>query len=127
MNKANSIFLQKFDRLQGYQIKNALIDFFNNNEAPLTDKQRLMLTDACERGMYGDLDLPFQAYKWKKNDSETSNMWWRISIPFYFIYWLLMVILMPFKWLFTGKWYYDPDSRYIAPLRKWYCQIFGEC
>ena len=48
MNKANSIFLQKYDRLQGYQIQNTLIDFFNDNEVPLTDKQRLVLADACE-------------------------------------------------------------------------------
>ena len=43
MNKVDSIFLQRYKRLDGYQIKNRLIKFFDDYDAPLTDKQRWVL------------------------------------------------------------------------------------
>lgn len=126
MNKVDSIFLQRYKRLNGYQIKNELIKFFEDNDAPLTDKQKWVLIDACDGGFYGDLWLPFQAYKRQKNVSETSNMWWRLTIPFFFIWWFIMALLMPFKWLLTGKWYYDAEDFGVPLLRKWYIKLFGE-
>ena len=94
MNKIDSIFLQKYKRLDGYQIKNELIKFFEDNDAPLTDKQRWVLIDACDSGFYGDMWLPFQAYKRQKNVSETSNVWWRLTIPLFFIWWFIMSFVM---------------------------------
>ena len=106
----DSIFLQRYKRLYGTDIKKAIIHFFDENKAPLTDQQKWVLQESCDRGMYGDLDMPFQAYSWEKNVSETTNVWWRLTIPFFFLMWLLMAILMPFKWLLTGKWYYDAED-----------------
>ena len=122
----DSIFLQRYKRLYGTEIKNAIIHFFDENEAPLTDQQKWVLLESCETGMYGDLDMPFQAYSWEKNVSETTNVWWRLTIPFFFLMWLLMAILMPFKWLLTGKWHYGPEDICMPLLRKWYYKLFGE-
>ena len=122
----DSIFLQRYERLYGTDIKKAIINFFDENKAPLTDRQKWVLQESCETGMYGDLDMPFQAYAWKNNASETTNVWWRLTIPFFFLMWLLMAILMPFKWVLTGEWFYGPEDLCMPLLRKWYCKLFGE-
>ncbi|MEE3414867.1 MAG: hypothetical protein VZR53_05800 [Prevotella sp.] len=122
----DSIFLQRYKRLYGTDIKKAIIHFFDENKAPLTDQQKWVLQESCDRGMYGDLDMPFQAYSWEKNVSETTNVWWRLTIPFFFIWWLIMALLMPFKWLLSGNFHYDAEDFGVALLRKWYIKLFGE-
>jgi hypothetical protein len=47
---------------------------------------------------------PFYFYKWR-NDKKVSLLW-RLTIVIYPIYWLILFIGLPFKWIVTGKWGY---------------------
>ena len=122
----DSIFLQRYKRLTDFEIEHHIVKFFEDSDAPLNKKQKQALSRAARTGGYDYLHLPFQAYTWKKNVSETTNVWWRSTIPFFFLMWLLMAILMPFKWLLTGKWYYGPEDVCMPLVRKWYYKLFGE-
>jgi hypothetical protein len=126
MNKVDSIFLQRYKRLTDFEIEQHIVKFFEDNDEPLNKKQKQVLSRAARSGGYGYLHLPFQAYSWKKNVSETSNTWWRSTIPFFFIWWFIMALLMPFKWFWTGKWHYDAEDFGVPLLRKWYIKLFNE-
>jgi hypothetical protein len=126
MNKVDSIFLQRYKRLTDFEIERHIVKFFEDNDEPLNKKQKQVLSRAARSGGYGYLHLPFQAYSWKKNVSETSNTWWRSTIPFFFIWWFIMALLMPFKWFWTGKWHYDAEDFGVPLLRKWYIKLFNE-
>lgn len=53
-------------------------------------------------------------------EKNKSNPLWRLTILFYFIFIILLVIAMPIKWLITGYQYYDSDSFVSKLQRKWY-------
>ena len=125
----NNVFLKKHKRLKGYQIASDLVKFFEKNNAPLTDWQKHKLYEKSDSGIYGDLDLPFQCYAWDNTidtngDKGLYAFLWRLSIPFYFIVWLLLVISMPFHWLFTGSFYYGCESGVIYFMRRWCSKVF---
>lgn len=46
---------------------------------------------------------PFVFYKKEKRNP--SSLWWRLTLPFYPIYILLLLIFCSIKWVFTGKSY----------------------
>lgn len=47
------------------------------------------------------------------------NPIFRLTIPFYIILFVLMVIWMPLKWLVTGNWYYDTNGTIYLLFKKW--------
>lgn len=44
---------------------------------------------------------------------------WRLTIPFFLISWLLLIIFIPIKWMFTGTSYYDPKKFILRTHMKW--------
>ena len=43
----------------------------------------------------------------------------RLTVPFYLIYWIVLLLAMPLKWLLTGKSDYSYESGPYAFLRRW--------
>lgn len=66
-------------------------------------------------------DLPFQFIAFDPPDK--ANFFIRLTAPFYLLYWVLLVITMPLKWLFTGTTYYQHDGKVLSLLRNWYKRL----
>lgn len=127
------VYYKKYKRLSGRNVCNEIIDFFKNLERygdvdySLTPEQERWLQYywGDDVGSYGDLNLPFQAYEWKKE--KVSGTWLRITLPLWFIFIFLMtVFIRPLKWLITGKWWFGKDSKLENFIAKWSINIFGE-
>jgi hypothetical protein len=78
--------------------------------AGLTDYQREKIEEYLDSSTYTIVI---------RDEREKHSPWYRLTIPFYFIYWCLLVIAMPFKWLTTGKGYYNIESKPMKIIQKW--------
>ncbi len=47
---------------------------------------------------------PFQFYE-DRQEEKVSPLW-RLTIIFYMIYWVCLVVFLPIRWVFTGRWGY---------------------
>lgn len=123
----NSIYYNKFKRLSGKKVCDEIVKFFDNQGYPLTEKQSRELYDYWgeDRGIYEDLGMPFQAYQWSKQTYH--KKWWvRLTIPFFFIWLILLFIIRPIKWVFTGSWWFENYSWFEAFTKRWYIEMFEE-
>ena len=49
---------------------------------------------------------------------------WRLTIPFYLLFWVILIILiMPCKWLLTGTIYYEEDGWFLKFIRFWQIKL----
>ena len=123
------IYYNKYKTLSGFEVCKEIEKFFIEENMPLTKEQSRILYYywGDNRGMYGNLDLPFKAYKWEKQKENKTKFVYRLSIPFYIIYVLLLLfIIRPLNWLFTGSWYLKTNSKLENFTRKWHFSIFNE-
>lgn len=123
----NSIYYNKFKRLSGKKVCDEIVKFFDNQGYPLTWKQSRELYDHWgeDRGIHEDLGMPFQAYQWSKQTYH--KKWWiRLTIPFFFIWLILLFIIRPIKWVFTGNWWFKEYSWFELFTKKWYIEMFEE-
>ncbi len=60
---------------------------------------------------------PYQVVMRRKKQKQNPLI--RLTAPFYFIYYLLLFLTMPFKWLFTGKNGYSMDSWIVKSIQWW--------
>jgi len=71
-------------------------------------KEKLNLTDYQISKMRDEEILRFSKFKFYKQTKETpTNILWRISLIPYVAYYILLLIGMPFTFLFAGKWGYS--------------------
>lgn len=126
--KENSIFFNKYKVLSGFQVCREIENFFKEENLPLSKEQLriLNLNWGDNTGFDGNMGLPFKAYEWKAQKKD--GPWWaRLSIPFLFIWaLLLLVIIRPVKWLLTGSWWFDVNSWIETFSGKWWKTVFGE-
>ena len=81
-------------------------------------KKRMEFTDYQKSKLRNVLeDLPFYFIEFEKPPK--SHPLFRLTAPLYLLFHCLLVIAMPFKWLFTGKSYYEYESNIMKFLRKW--------
>ena len=62
---------------------------------------------------------PFDFYK--DRNKEKSSGWWRLTLLLFPIYWILLIVAMPLKFIMTGKWGYNQkfvDKYYHSWCRK---------
>jgi len=84
--------LEKFAELSSYQVGKVL-DFFDNEEYDIV------------------------VYEGK---NRSSSGLWRLTIPFYFLYHVIHILLViPIKWLFTGSAYFKMESRFMKVYKYW--------
>lgn len=60
----------------------------------------------------------------RKNSKGESNFLFRISFPFWFLVMLLLFTIAPFKWIFTGDWYYQPKGVVYKFMNNWQTKLF---
>ena len=125
----NSIFYRKFKRLSGWQVVNHIEKFLKEENEPLTEKQLQKLSNywGYDAGMYGDLNLPFQAYTWDAIKYKGNSLV-RLTIPLFIIFVIIMtLIIRPIHWFIKGSWWFGyQESKVESFINKWWINIFGE-
>lgn len=125
----NNIFYRKFKRLSGWQVVNHIEKFFKENGKPLTKEQESLLGGywGMDSGIYGDLNLPFQAYTWEAVKYK-GNPLVRLTIPVFIAFIILMTLIVrPIHWLIKGSWWFDyQQSKVESFINKWWINMFGE-
>lgn len=62
-------------------------------------------------------DLPYRFIY--HNSPKKQNPLFRLTVPFFLIYYILVVIAMPVKWIITGDKYYSNKNILLMFLKKW--------
>ena len=85
--------LLRYRKIESYELRKILDDYIG-----LTDYQK-------DKLLHIDW-LPFTVIKYE--EPEAVKPIWRLTILFYWVYMLIMLlIIIPIKWLFTGKSYFS--------------------
>ena len=54
-----------------------------------------------------------------------ASFWWRVTIPVFFTTWMLLAfIVLPIRWIFTGKYYMDEKDSMLSLFKAWRTRIF---
>lgn len=124
----NCVFYKKYKRLSGMNVTKQIESFFEENEEPLNDRQKYLLKREWgdDRGNYGDLNLPFQAYEWEKVKYQVNPIA-RLTFPFFILYIIILTLLIrPIHWFITGSWWFKESWNVEKTLYKWWINIAGE-
>ncbi len=125
----SSVFYRKFKRLSGWHVVNHIEKFLKENGEPLTKEQGRLLRErwGMNSGIYGDLNLPFQAYTWEAVKYKGNHLV-RLTIPFFIVFVILMTLIVrPIHWMFTGSWWFGNSNLKIEKfIHKWWIKMFGE-
>ena len=93
--------------------------------SPLTNDQEQTLKIVLgDSGMLGNLDMPFQAYKWENIPPNGRNALWRLSIIFYLVTLILTIPIVFICWCVSGKSYLPRKWKFTKILIKWEQNIF---
>lgn len=107
------IFEKYYNRLEGYDISNHIIDMFDEGNCPLSDKQKEYLR------RFQRFDYPFQAYTWRKGKSENKTLMQMLSTPVMLLLILIIgITYCPLKFLFTGKYMINENDKSFRWLYK---------
>ena len=128
MAKGDKIAKQLGDRykvLSGSDVHRMIAKILKDNGEPLTNGQDIVLSrEFGNGGMLGNLDLPFLAYSWDEVKVET-KWYWRITAPLLWIYMVIFTfIMMPIKWVFTGKAYLPQTSKWLQVNMDWINKVY---
>lgn len=124
----NYIFYKKYKRLSGYDVVKQIEAFFEENDAPLNDRQKYLLKREWgdDRGNYGDLNLPFQAYEWEKVKYQINPIA-RLTFPIFILCIIILTVaIRPIHWILTGSWWFKDSWKVEKLLSKWWSNIAGE-
>lgn len=124
----NCVFYKKYKRLSGMNVTKQIESFFAENEEPLNDRQKYLLKREWgdDRGNYGDLNLPFQAYEWEKVKYQVNPIA-RLTFPFFILCIIILTLLIrPIHWFITGSWWFKESWNVEKTLYKWWINIAGE-
>ena len=92
-----------YKELRGYDVIDLIDKELKSRGAELKDYQREALNNGWG-GIYGH--LPFEAFVWGRDDEKKVSFLWRLSAIPLGIWFALLFIFMPVKWLITGSPYY---------------------
>lgn len=114
----------RYKLLSGYETVNLIEKAIESRGGSLTPHQKHQLREAFgNSGIRGNLDMPFLAYAWEEEDVSGTFLW-RLTYPLFLVYSVvLLCVVLPIKWLVTGK-YYLPQTSWIARFDvAWYNKI----
>lgn len=114
----------RYKILSGYEIVNLIDKALKETGEGLTPSQRRRLRESFgNSGILGNLDAPFIAYSWEEEKKDGPFIW-RLTFPIFFIYsMILFFIVLPIKWLITGKYYLGQTSALGNFNMAWYNKI----
>ena len=114
------IFRHKYKALSGYEVANEIIKLMKTTYSPLTKEQEQALKrELGDRGMLGNLDMPFQAYKWEKEHPNGRNTLWRLSVIFFLMALILTLPIVFIYWCINGKAQLPIEWKLTKMLIKW--------
>ena len=86
-------------------------------------QKRALVESFGNSGIRGNLDMPFIAYEWEE-EKVGGNFGWRLTYPLFLIFSIIeCFIILPLKWVFTGKYYLSQESRLGQFGVSWYNKI----
>ena len=86
-------------------------------------QRRKLIESFGNSGIRGNLDMPFIAYAWKE-EKVSGSFGWRLTYPFLLIFVIIeCFIILPLKWVFTGKYYLSQKSWLGRLGVNWYNKI----
>lgn len=118
----------RYKLLSGYETVNLIEKAIESQGGNLTPHQKRQLQEAFgNSGIRGNLDMPFLAYAWEEEDVN-GTFPWRLTYPLFIVYSVvLLFVVLPVKWLVTGK-YHLPQTSWIARFGvAWYNKITNRC
>lgn len=119
------IFRHKYKALSGYEVANEIIKLMKTTYSPLTKEQEQALKrELGDRGMLGNLDMPFQAYKWEKEHPNGRNTLWRLSVIFFLMALILTLPIVFIYWCINGKAQLPIEWKLTKMLIKWEQNVF---
>lgn len=119
------IFRHKYKALSGYEVANEIIKLMKTTYSPLTKEQEQALKrELGDSGMLGNLDMPFQAYKWKKEHPNGRNTLWRLSVIFFLMALILTLPIVFIYWCINGKAQLPIEWKLTKMLIKWEQNVF---
>lgn len=124
----NCVFYKKYKRLSGQDVSKEVKKYFEEIESPLNKYQieKLESDWGNNVGMYGDFNLPFQAYEWKKVEYQVNPIA-RLTFPIFILCIIILTVaIRPIHWLFTGSWWFKESWKVEKMLSKWWVNIAGE-
>lgn len=104
------IGLQDVEEIPAYELQESLK--YMNIE--LTEEQKINI-----KRFYGRTFL----YRLRKKKPKSSFLF-RLSYPLYLLLYAILIISIPFKWLFTGVEYYSSKSWVSKLMVKWNRKLF---
>lgn len=124
----NSWFIKplgdRWEKLNAWDVIKYIDQTLNDHYIPLTNEQKFYL----RHDWYVNNDMPFLAYSWNAKEKAKNNILWRLSIIFFIPWFVILLLFIPFKWIFTGSSLYhiNPKKKSIASLTiKWYQKCFN--
>ncbi|MBP5723284.1 MAG: hypothetical protein J6X18_06900 [Bacteroidales bacterium] len=123
-----NILGDKYQVLSGWKTVNLINDCLKQKNCWLTTEQERVLKDSFgDCGIHGNLEMPFLAFAWEEEKTQGKNMWWRLTTPFLlvWIYLILVPIVLPIKWLLTGKYYFERETKLGILTQNWYNKTIG--
>ena len=119
------IFRHKYKALSGYEVANEIIKLMKTTYSPLTKEQEQTLKrELGDSGMLGNLDMPFQAYKWEKEHPNGRNTLWRLSVIFFLMALILTLPIVFIYWCINGKAQLPIEWKLTKMLIKWEQNVF---
>lgn len=83
-----------------------------SDDYKLTDQQVIRIRQLIEDGSV-------RCYK-RRKPKVNHSMLWRLTFPFYFAFVFGSVLsILPIKWIITGHFYYDSDTKFSKIIKKW--------
>lgn len=100
----NKIFRHKYKTLSGWDVSGEIIKLMRDSYTPLTkDQERELRKMLGDSGVNGNLDMPFQAYRWENEYPTGKSKLWRLSVILYFIVSTLLLPVIFGCWCMTGN------------------------
>ena len=119
------LFRHKYRALSGYEVANEIIKLMKTTYSPLTeDQEQTLKRELGHRGVLGNLDMPFQAYKWEEEKPNRRNTLWRLSIIFFLVTLVLITPILFVCWVNNGKSCLPIEWKLTKILIKWQQNIF---
>ena len=117
----------RYKVLSGWETARIIEKTMKDGGAPLTDQQgRVLREEFGNSGILGNLDMPFLAYSWKE-EKKAGKFIWRLTAPIFFLYaFIIMITVLPLKWIFTGYYGLSRDSKFGQFNVNWYQKIYNE-
>lgn len=115
----------RYKVLSGWKTVDLIDKALKEHGTGLTIQQRKdLLNEFDDSGIHGNLGMPFIAYDWEEEEPKGKNVW-RLTAPFFFVYALVIIgIVLPIKWLITGKYHFSQKSKINIFNIGWYNKIF---